>query len=104
MEADAEFLEGAHGGLRGGCVGDEGALGDFEAEAGGGEAGFGEDVTNAVDNIGLLELFGGEVDAHARFLQRLAAAFAPGDELAAGFRKAPLAEGHDEAGFFGERG
>jgi hypothetical protein len=65
VKADTEFLESAHGFLGGGGVGDESAFGDFEAKAGGGEAGFGEDLADAVDNIGLLELFGGEVNADA---------------------------------------
>ena len=65
VKADAKFLKGAHGFLRCGGVGDEGAFGDFEAKAGGGEAGFGEDLADVIDKVGLLELFGGEVDADA---------------------------------------
>jgi hypothetical protein len=102
VEADAEFFKGAHVALGGGGIGDEGALGDFEAEAAGLEAGLFEDAADAVDEVGLLELAGGKVDADAGFLQLLAGAMTPFDELAAGFGEAPFAEGDDEAGFFGE--
>ena len=66
-----------------------------------GQPGLGQDVGDVVDDAGLADLPGGQVDADEQ--QRLGVAAAPGRGLAAGLGEHPAAERHDQPGLLGER-
>ena len=78
----------------------EAALGDLEDEAGRRRARLGEDRADGLDEVGLLELPGRQVDAHLQVGQ--AEPDLPRARLAAGLAKDPATHRHDVPGLLGE--